>query len=240
MNTISDKMTNPIPVRDLGVDLNHPDLLDTNTRNEKVNLLLQGIRGNIDIICADALRSSVLGWVGTDGETTEATLKKIGSEDNIAGIQKLRQELIKILDLTPDQLQKLGEIEKQNAAAHEFSFSVFLKQCVLLFTQQRLHNNPILDDVIAQFGQVCQERQQKKFLTWSGQNVVAISGLDFCGPKIKDIDKTTVLKKLNLQTNCSRVDGDQFENLPSGQYFPRADDTSNLPVFFFGGRDSVY
>ena len=76
MNTISDKMTNPIPVRDLGVDLNHPDLLDTNTRNEKVNLLLQGIRGNIDIICADALRSSVLGWVGTDGETTEATLKK--------------------------------------------------------------------------------------------------------------------------------------------------------------------
>ena len=44
MNTISDKMTNPIPVRDLGVDLNHPDLLDTNTRNEKVNLLLQGIR----------------------------------------------------------------------------------------------------------------------------------------------------------------------------------------------------
>ena len=240
MNTISDKMTNPIPVRDLGVDLNHPDLLDTNTRNGKVNLLLQGIRGNIDIICADALRSSVLGWVGTDGETTEATLKKIGSEDNIAGIQKLRQELIKILDLTPDQLQKLGEIEKQNAAAHEFSFSVFLKQCVLLFTQQRLHNNPILDDVIAQFGQVCQERQQKKFLTWSGQNVVAISGLDFCGPKIKDIDKTTVLKKLNLQTNCSRVDGDQFENLPSGQYFPRADDTSNLPVFFFGGRDSVY
>ena len=58
--------------------------------------------------------------------------------------------------------------------------------------------------------------------------------------QIKDIDKTTVLKKLNLQTNCSRVDGDQFENLPSGQYFPRADDTSNLPVFFFGGRDSVY
>ena len=117
---------------------------------------------------------------------------------------------------------------------------VFLKQCVLLFTQQRLHQHKILDNALKEFGQVCQERQQKKFLTWSGQNVVAISGLDFCGPKIKDIDKSTVLQKFYLQTNCSRVDGDKFGNLPSGQYFPRADDTSNLPVFFFGGRDSVY
>ena len=229
-----------VPFRDLGVDLNHPDVLDVKARNDRINEILRGIRANIDVVCGDALRASVLGWLGADVETSKQTLTAMGCGNNLGGIDALRADLIKVLDLSQEQLQKLNLIEKQCASSHEFSFSVFLKQCLFLFAQQRLYEHNLLDTAIESFNQVCQDAQKKKFLTWSGQNVVAISGLSLCGPKVKDVDKHLTLKTLKLQTNCSHIDGDEFENLPSGQYYPRADETSNLPVFFFGGRDSVY
>ena len=229
-----DAKKSPVPFRDLGVDLNHPDVLDVKARNDKINEILRGIRANIDVVCGDALRASVLGWLGADVETSKQTLAAMGCGNNLDRIDALRAELIKVLDLSEEQLQQLNLAEKQCASSHEFSFSVFLKQCLFLFAQQRLYEHNLLDTVMESFNQVCQDTQKKKFLTWSGQNVVAISGLSLCGPKVKDVDKHLSIKTLKLQTNCSHIDGDEFENLPSGQYYPRADETSNLPVFFFG------
>ena len=136
-------------------------------------------------------------------ETSKQTLTAMGCGNNLGGIDALRADLIKVLDLSQEQLQKLNLIEKQCASSHEVSFSVFLKQCLFLFAQQRLYEHNLLDTAMESFNQVCQDTQKKKFLTWSGQNVVAISGLGLCGPKVKDVDKHLSIKTLKLQTNCS-------------------------------------
>ena len=107
----------------------------------------------------------------------------MGCGNNLGGIDALRADLIKVLDLSQEQLQKLNLIEKQCASSHEFSFSVFLKQCLFLFAQQRLYEHNLLDTAMESFNQVCQDTQKKKFLTWSGQNVVAIFGAQLVRPE---------------------------------------------------------
>ena len=37
----------------------------------EINEILRGIRANIDVVCGDALRASVLGWLGADVETNK-------------------------------------------------------------------------------------------------------------------------------------------------------------------------
>ena len=46
-----------VPFRDLGVDLNHPDVLDVKARNDRINEILRGIRANIDVVCRRCIES---------------------------------------------------------------------------------------------------------------------------------------------------------------------------------------
>jgi len=180
--------------------------------------------------------------VGGNPEECRSSCQALG-HDRVKSkeIEELRKELISVLELSPGQVEQLGNLEKEHGGAHEFSFAVFLKQSLFVCSDQRLHQHALLDSIMSDFTKLCQDGQKKKFLTWSAKNVIAINGLNFCD---SNSPKSESGAPLTLQSNCSLLDGSQFNNLPSAEYFPSSSPQlgvdQSAPVFFFGGRDSMY
>ena len=241
MNVAAEKL-NPMKMSNLGVDMNHPDFQDTQRRETVVYDILKNLRANIDCLCADAFRLAVLGWVGGNPEVCRSSWQAFDHDRvQYREIEELRKELISVLELSPGQVEQLGNLEKEHGGAHEFSFAVFLKQSLFMCSEQRLHQHPLLDSIMSDFINLCQDGQKKKFLTWSAKNVIAINSLNFCD---NNPPKNQSRALLTLQSNCSLLDGSKFNNLPSAEYFPSSSPQlgvdQSAPVFFFGGRDSMY
>jgi hypothetical protein len=234
----------------LGVDMNHPEFMDEESRKTTIAQLVKGIRAHIDGLASNTLRMSLLGWAGGSRSTSEANCAALGyTPDKLEKMERLRADMVTKVGLTEEQLKKMNGIELASGATHEFTLSVYLKQCLYLCIEQGLKDLPVVDNMNAQLSTLCQEGQKKKFLTWSAKNAISIGGLDICGQKFNVPDAQEKSPRLKLQTNSSVVDGGLFGSpvRPSGDYFPTTTPVAgsngpakDLPVFFFGGRDSIY